>query len=75
MLFQILRRDYFRLDFLQLLKNLRVVAIDSLGLFSAILLVQSVVAVLSMVHRLALLIEALVSRSLSLQHIIYEQNA
>ena len=68
MLFQIFGRDYFRLDFLQLLKDLRVVAIDSLGLLSAILLVQSVVAVLSMVHRLTSLIKALISRSLSLQH-------
>ena len=68
MLLQILCRNYFRLDFLQLLEDLCVVAIDPLGLFSAILLVQSVVAVLSMVHRLSSLIKALISRSLSLQH-------
>ena len=68
MLLQIFRRDYFRLDFLQLLEDLSVVSINPLGLFPAILLVQSVVAVLSMVHRHALLIESLVSRSFSLKH-------
>ena len=75
MLLQIFRRDYFRLDFLQLLEDLSVVSINPLGLFPAILLVQSVVAVLSMVHRHALLIEALVSRSLSLHQFKVKSNS
>ena len=68
MLPPVLGRHHFGSHTLQLLQYLGVGLVDAMGLLLAVLLVQRVAAVLGVLHRLTLLVEAFVGRAVSLHY-------